>query len=192
MYLPFIFKLSHMSLILLFIFFSAALSLWRNWCFRVWQDVWIYSSPDRTTLHVFAMLIHFCLLLQRLQRSSVCCVCTKSKPCELYYLWHSLYHNCFCARCIYFLGKHTVKLPSRANEPHVSCTRNVTDLSFVRFTACTKTIHVADLQCNWCFLEVHIHCQSKNLQIDAWWLQLGLLATPNMSKTFKVLLAEGW
>lgn len=115
----------------IFLFFLKLHLLYREyWCVRVWQDVWICSSPDRTTLNVFALLICFCLLLQCLQRSSVCCVCTKSKPCELYYPYDIHCTIIVSAHDLFTFLESTqcVKIPSGANEPHVLCTRNVTPL----------------------------------------------------------------
>lgn len=97
-------------------------------------------------------------------RDQLCAAFVPNPNLVLYtILWHSLYCNCFCAWCIYFLGMHTVWRYHQEQISHTFCAQEMWHLRFVRFTACTKTIHVAGLHCNWCFLEVHICCQSEKI-----------------------------
>lgn len=143
MSLLFISRLSHMSLHFIYFFFKASLSLQRSWYFRVWQDVWICSITNRTTVNAFAMLIHFCLL-QCLPRSSVLCSYQIPTWWAILILQHSLYHNCFCAQCVYFPGKHTVCEDTIRSKWTVHfCAQEMWHLRFARFTACTKTVHIA-------------------------------------------------
>lgn len=68
--------------------------------FWIWCDVWIY----------FFFFFCYCLYVstEPAHVIRVLCLYQIQNLWGILDLWDQLYHNCLCARCIYFLGKHLV------------------------------------------------------------------------------------